>query len=166
MRLKKEQREAVIKWVVAGFRSDEINNRAAAWIPPFSVSRGQVVYYRKTRGIDVAKLEEMGEHDALNSGLALVSERVKKLKELAELLENDIFGDLLWTDNVKGVGSGPVATIVDYEEFNAAEVAAYRGVLDDIAKEMSHRVQRQEHKLDIGKISELTDDELRAIVES
>ena len=27
-------------------------------------------------------------------------------------------------------------------------------------------VERQEHKLDIGKISELTDDELRAIVES
>ena len=130
--------------MTAGFRSDEINKRAAAWLPPFSVSRRQVTYYRKTRDIDVAKLEEIGEHDALNSGLALISERVKKLKELAELLENDIFGDLLWTDNVKGVGSGPIATIVDYEEFNAAEVAAYRGVLDDIAKEMTHRVQRQE----------------------
>ncbi len=130
--------------MTAGYRSDEINSRAADFDPAFTVSRRQVNYYRKTRGIDTKRLEEAGEHAALHTGLALVAERVKKLKELAALLEDDIFGDLLWTDNVKGVGSGPIATIVDYEEFNAAEVVAYRGVLDDIAKEMSQRIQRQE----------------------
>ena len=134
----------MIKWVTAGYRSDEINSRATDFEPPFTVSRRQVTYYRKTRDIDVAKLQEIGEHDALNTGLALVSMRVKKLKELAGLLEDDVFGDLLWTDNVKGVGAGPAAMVVDYEEFNAAEVLAYRGVLDDIAKEVGHRALKQE----------------------
>ena len=55
-----------------------------------------------------------------------------------------MLGGFLWLDQVKGVGSGDVAQIVDYEEFNKGEVDAYRGVLDDIAKEMSQRVQRQE----------------------
>lgn len=55
-----------------------------------------------------------------------------------------MFGGFLWLDQVKGVGSGEIATIVEYEEFNKGEVDAYRGVLDDIAKELGHRVQRQE----------------------
>lgn len=129
----------VIAWLAAGYRSDEINKRAADLDSPFEVSRRQVAYYRRTRDIDIKKIEAANEHKALNAGLALVSERVRKLKRLAQLLEDDIFGDLLWTDNVKGVGSGEKALIVDYEEFNAAEVAAYRGVLDDIAREIGHR---------------------------
>lgn len=129
----------VIAWLAAGYRSDEINKRAADYDPPFEVSRRQVAYYRRTRDIDIKKIEAADEHKALNTGLALVSERVKKLKKLAQLLEDDIFGELLWTDNVKGIGSGPNSMIVDYEEFNAAEVAAYRGVLDDIASELGHR---------------------------
>lgn len=84
-----------------------------------------------------------GEESALSEGLAVVGIRVKKLKQLAALMERDIFGGFLWLDQVKGVGSGDIAELVDYEEFNAGEVAAYRGVLDDIAKEVGGRVQKQ-----------------------
>jgi hypothetical protein len=48
-------------------------------------------------------------------------------------------------DQVKGVGSGDAAMIVDYEEFNKSEVDAYRGVLDDIAKEVGDRRNINEH---------------------
>ncbi len=144
MRLKKEQKEAVIKWIAAGLRTDEINDLAADFDEPFNVSRRQVAYYRKTREIDVSALQKAGEEEALSEGLALKAERVRKLKQLAALMERDLFGGFLWTEMVKGVGSGDIAQIVDYEEFNKAEVDAYRGVLDDIAKEVGARAQRQE----------------------
>ena len=35
-------------------------------------------------------------------------------------------------------------TMESYDEFNKAEVDAYRGVLDDIAKELGHRVHKTE----------------------
>jgi hypothetical protein len=144
MRLKKSQKEAVLRWITEGLRSDEINERAASFVPPFSISPRQATYYRKTRDADIKAMLAAGEFDALTTGLATREGRVKKLKQLAALMERDIFGGFMWLDNVKGVGSGDVATIVDYEEFNKAEVDAYRGVLDDIAKEVGHRVTKQE----------------------
>lgn len=150
MRLKKGQKEAVLKWIVEGLRSDEINERASSFVPPFSVSRGQVDYYRRTRRADIAALVQAGEQEALSEGLALVGERVKKLKQLAAVMERDLFGGFLWLEQVKGVGSGDIAQIVDYEDFNAGEVAAYRGVLDDIAREMGDRKQRTEFGGKIG----------------
>jgi len=144
MRLKKSQKEAVIKWIADGRQTDEINAQAAEFEPPFSVSRQQVDYYRKTREVDIGAILAAGEQEALTEGLATKSERVKKLKQLASLMEKDLFGGFLWTEQVKGVGSGDIAEIVDYEEFNRSEVDAYRGVLDDIAKEVGHRATRQE----------------------
>jgi hypothetical protein len=145
MRLKKGQKEAVLKWIAEGLLSDEINDRASEFIPPFSVSPSQVTYYRNTRAADIAALIKAGEQDALTEGLATRGERVKKLKSLAALLERDLFGGFLWLEQVKGVGSGDIAQIVEYEEFNKGEVDAYRGVLDDIAKEVGDRTQRLEH---------------------
>jgi len=144
VRLKKTQKEAVLKWIAAGLQSDEINALAAELDPSFVVSRRQVSYYRDTRNIEIGALIKAGEQEALTEGLALKAERVIRLKQLAALMEKDLLGGFLWLDQVKGVGSGDVAQIVDYEEFNKAEVDAYRGVLDDIAKEMSQRIQRQE----------------------
>ena len=144
MRLKKQQKEAVLKWVAAGLESGEIDRLAQEFDPPFTISRQSVDYYRKSRGLDIAAIVEAGEQDALSEGLAIKGERVKRLKQLAALMERDLFGGFLWLDQVKGVGSGDIATIVEYEEFNKGEVDAYRGVLDDIAKELGHRVQRQE----------------------
>ena len=145
MRLKKEQRDELLKWVAAGLETGEINKCAADHLPPFMVSRAQVDYYRKTRGVDLRKMLDSGQYDALTTGLALKEERVKRLTLLAALMEEDLFYGVLWTEDVKMIGSGPFQERVEFEEFNASEVAQYRGVLDDIAKEVGGRVQRQEH---------------------
>jgi hypothetical protein len=144
MRLEKGQREKLLAWVAEGLDTSAINKRAAEHEPPFSVSRTQVDYYRKTRKVDLKALVQADEYDALNSGLALKMERVKRLMLLAALMEEDIFNGVLWTDNVKMIGAGPFQERVEYEEFNSAEVQQYRGVLDDIAKETGGRVQKVE----------------------
>jgi hypothetical protein len=142
MRLKKAQKEQTLKWVAAGLQTDEINDKAATFDEPFEVSRQQVDYYRKTREADIRAIRSISENKALIEGYALKEHRVYKLSVLAALMEKDLFGGFLWTDQVKGVGSGDIAEIVDYEEFNAGEVVQYRGVLDDIAKEMGGRIQK------------------------
>ena len=144
MKLKKGQKEAVLKWIAAGLESDEINERAAEFASPFNISRGHVQFYRRTRQIDIEEIKKADEHKAINEGLALKTERVKKLKKLAALMEEDLFSGLLWTEEVKGVGTGNIAQIIDFEQFNRSEVDAYRGVLDDIAKELGERALRQE----------------------
>jgi hypothetical protein len=125
-------------------KTDEINRRAAEYKQPFNVSRQQVDGYRKRRKVDIEAIIQQDEMLSLTSGLAIKEVRVSRLKRLAELMEGDLFGDRLWTDEVKGIGSGPIAEIVEYEEFNRSEVDAYRGVLDDIAKELGHRATRTE----------------------
>jgi hypothetical protein len=144
LRLKKSQKEAVVAWIAEGLETTEINERAGNFNPPFSVLREQVYKYRKSRAIDLAAIQKAGEFDALTQGLALKEVRVQKLQQLAALLEADLFGGFLWTEQTKSVGSGLTQEIVDYEEFNASEVSQYRGVLDDIAKEMGGRIQKQE----------------------
>jgi hypothetical protein len=141
MRLTKKQKQNVLAWIAEGIETDEINKRAAQASPPFSVSRQQVDWYRKTRRVDVDALTRASEMKALSQGLALKEVRVARLQALAALMERDLFGGFLWVENVKSVGSGPTQELVDYEEFNASEVKEYRGVLDDIAKEMGHRKQ-------------------------
>jgi 5'-3' exonuclease len=139
MRLKKAQKEALLSWIAEGLRTDECNERAALFDPPFSVSRQQVDHYRETRKVDLAAIERAAQMDALTEGLALKEVRVSKLQQLAALMERDLFGGFLWTEEIKGVGQGAAAQIVEYESFNSAEVDAYRGVLDDIAKEVGGR---------------------------
>lgn len=138
----------MLRWIVDGLQSDEINELAATFIPPFNVSPQQVSYYRKTRKADIAALIAAGEQEALSEGLALVGERVRKLKQLAALLARDLFGGFIWTDQVKSIGSGLQSEKVEYEEFNAAEVIQYRGILDDIAKETGGRAQKIEQSGD------------------
>jgi hypothetical protein len=103
-----------------------------------------VDYYRKTRQTDIDTISKVAEMDALNQGLALKEVRVAKLQQLAALMEKDLFGGFMWTDQVKSIGSGYGQQVVEYELFNSAEVDAYRGLLDDIAKEVGGRVVKQE----------------------
>lgn len=163
MRLKKKQKEALLSWISEGLQTDEINSRAALFKPPFDVSRQQVDFYRDSRKVDLMILQAAGEGDALSTGLAQRQERVKKLQQLAGLMERDLFGGFLWTDQVKSVGAGPGQKIVEYEEFNAAEVSAYRGVLDDIAKEVGDR-RTTSTNLNYD-MSSFSDDELARIAE-
>lgn len=161
MRLKKTQKEAVLKWIAEGLQTDEINERADSFSPPFSVSRQQVDYYRDTREQDIKAIRAISEKSALVEGYALKEHRVYKLSILASLMEKDIFGGFLWVDDVKGVGAGDVAEVVDFEQFNSAEVIQYRGVLDDIAKEVGGRSQ----KIDLQKLdlTSLTDEQLERL---
>jgi len=145
MRLKKSQKEAVLTWIAEGAQSDEINGRAASFDPPFTVSRQQVDYYRDSRKVDIDAIRSIDEKTALVAGYALKEHRVYKLSLLAALMEKDLIGGFMWLDQVKGVGSGDIAELVDYEEFNASEIVQYRGVLDDIAKETGGRAQKTEH---------------------
>lgn len=140
--LKRRQKKALLQWIAEGLQSDEINARGAEFDPPFNVSRQQVDYYRRTRRIDLEAIQHIDEQTALTQGYADKQHRVYKLSLLAALLENDLLNGLLWTDDVKGVGAGAVAEVVDFEQFNRAEVDAYRGVLDDIAKETGGRIVR------------------------
>jgi hypothetical protein len=143
-RLEKAQKSALLGWVAEGLETSEINKRAADFEPPFRVSPAQVDYYRKTRKVNLAALSASDEYDALNSGLALKEERVKRLGLLAGMLEEDIFGGVLWTQDVKMIGTGEYQERVEFELFNASEVQQYRGVLDDIAKETGGRATKTE----------------------
>jgi len=148
-RLRKKQKEAVLSWIAEGLETDEINERASKFKPPFEVRRDQVSYYRSTRDADLSAILSVGENAALTSGLAIKSNRVQVLQEMAALMLRDIRGGFLWLEQAKALGSGENATIMDYEEFNAAEVQQLRGTLDDIAKEMGHRKQQEEHSGEI-----------------
>jgi hypothetical protein len=152
MRLKREQKSVLQEWVAAGLETGEINAKAAEFEPPFSVSRAQVDYYRKTRKVKLDELMASDDYDALKAGLALKVERVKRLTLLAALMEEDLFNGVLWTTDVKMIGTGAFQERVEFEEFNAAEVQQYRGILDDIAKEMGDRTQ----KIDQNNSGELT----------
>lgn len=161
-RLKKAQKEAVLSWIAEGLKSDEINQRAANFSPPFQVTRQNVDKYRKSRKHDLQAIQKVSETNALSSGYALKANRVMQLSRLAEMMANDLFGGFLWTEEVKGVGSGTVAEVVDYEEFNRAEVEAFRGVLDDIASEMGERIKKQSPGMSID-LNQLSDEQLLRI---
>lgn len=144
MRLKKAQKEKLLELVAQGLETGEINSQAVLFDPPFSVSRQQVDFYRKSRNAELKAIKSISENAAMVEGYALKEHRVYKLSLLAALMEQDLFGGFVWLDQVKGVGSGDIAEIVEYEEFNASEIVQYRGVLDDIARETGGRVQKGE----------------------
>ena len=129
-----------MSWIGEGLETDEINVRAAKWNPHFKVTRTQVDHYRKTRKVDLEGIRENGEFDALTTGLSQREKRVERLQKLADLLIKDLFeNDLLWTNEVKGIGGADNFERIDYKLFNTAEVAQLRGVLEDIAHEMGDR---------------------------
>jgi len=138
---KRNQKTALLSWIAEGLSSGEIETKAAAFKPPFSVSRSQVDYYRKTRATDYKALSAISEKTAITEGFAIKEHRVYKLSLLAALLEKDLFGGILWTNEVKGIGGAENFEVIEYEQFNKAEVDAYRGVLEDIAAETGGRTK-------------------------
>lgn len=177
MRLKKAQREALLKWIAEGLESDEINKRAAKFKPPFKVLRSQVVWYRKTRGVKLEEIQEAGEASALTTGLALKENRVATLQKLANRLLEDLFGEgdenKLWLTMVKGIGSYDNYERVEYQEFNRSEIESLRGILDDIASEVGERIRKTDLTsggkplprpgIDPKQLKNLSNDELIAL---
>lgn len=85
----------------------------------------------------------------MSEGLALDYERTRKLLRLADFLENEIYEQgennvyhNVWLPDVRQVGSGEFAERVDIERFNSALLEQFRGVLDDIAKEVGGRIKK------------------------
>ena len=156
MVLRKAQKEAVLKWIGEGLDSGEINQRAQEFDPPFSISKQQVSYYRKTRQKIIKAIQKVGEFKSLQEGLSQKEVRVEKLQQLAALIEQDLLGGFLWLEDVKSVGGGKHGREVEFEKFNKAEVDAYINILDDIAKEMGDRSQKHEHTGEGGGPIEVT----------
>lgn len=142
---------ALMEWVGAGLSSSEIDKLAMAFDPPFKVSRSQVDYYRKTRSLELREIARISEATAMTEGYAKREHRVYKLSILAALIEKDLFGGILWTHEVKSIGGGMAAEVVEYEQFNKAEVEAYLKTLEDIAAELGHRVKTLSHTGKDGK---------------
>lgn len=174
MKLTKKQRTQLLVWIAEGLDSGEINTLAKKFKPAFEVSRQQADYFRKSRGVDIDQIKIEEEFDALKSGLALKENRVQLLQDIADKMKKDIFENgLLWTDEVKGVGSADNFQLIDYKLFNSSEVQQLRGVLSDIAEEVGGRVQRKELTGKDGKplipdrkpvnLSRMTEEELDAL---
>lgn len=134
-----------MEWIGEGLSSSEINKRCLAFDPPFEVTRSQVDYYRKTRSIELKIIAKVSEATSMTEGYANKEYRVYKLSTLASLMEKDLFGGALWTHQVKSIGSGPTAEVIEFEEFNKAEVDSYLKTLDDIAAEKGERIKTLSH---------------------
>lgn len=139
-RLTTEQREQLITWVAEGLDTEEINKRAAEQQPPWHVSRGAVAHYRKTRKIDRTEIRQQAEAAAIAAGYATVTQRINALTELADRMRQDLLTNgKLWLTRQRAIGPASQVRFVAEEEFNASEVAQYRGALEDIAKELGQR---------------------------
>jgi hypothetical protein len=162
VKLKRKQQNALLEWAAEGLRLPEINERAAKFAPPFEVEWLQLKHARKRAKKRFSELREEFEKEALAEGLSRKAVRIRRLAQLAEKLEAALLdGDRLWVQEPKQVG----AQVIDVEKFNAAEVKEYRGLLDDIARELGDRRTKIDMttKVDVTK---LTDEQLRAIIEA
>lgn len=142
MRLAKSQKEFVLQLIAEGRTSGEISQLAAQFVPPFTVSRSQIDYYRKSRLKPFRARKLSAEKSALSKGFAVREKRVETLNELAEKLRDELLGETdnkLWLERRKCIGGGEHGEFIDEIEFNDAEVSQFRGLLDDIAKEMGER---------------------------
>lgn len=120
--------------------------RAQAWDDHLAAKLFQALEERKT--------------EILNSGYALYFERIADLKELAELLRDELYTeDKRWLPDVRQIGSGEDAERVDIVRFNHALIEQYRRTLDDIAAEMGERIRGLELRGSVG-VASVTADEL------
>lgn len=88
------------------------------------------------------RLIEQKRLEVLEDGLALDYERVRKLKDLASYLWDEIQNpENVWLADVKKIGVGEDAERVDLVKFNASLIGEFRATLDDIAKEVGERVK-------------------------
>jgi hypothetical protein len=100
---------------------------------------------RKERDAELERQREARRREIMDSGLALIHERVAKLKALANFLETELYARVaerfsnVWLADAKQIGSGESFKRVDIVRFNQALIEEYRAVLDDLAKETGGR---------------------------
>jgi len=91
--------------------------------------------------IALAQFEEIKKL-AATTGYAVWQKRVWDLNRLAETLFDDLQKSTRrWVTDVKTVGSGDDLERIEVERFNAPLMKEFRGLLDDLAREMGERVQ-------------------------
>lgn len=119
-KLNEEQRLQLLEWCAADYSPALIikwfKDRTWAEIGPSAIS-----YYRKRNETKIAQLRDERLSAALSSGLALKAERIQRLKEHADKLD-----EMKWDAGENG---------------RLWNEKAWRETLDDIAKEMGHRRQ-------------------------
>lgn len=117
-KLNEEQRKALLTWLSADYSEALIRK----W---FEKNRWEMIdpsaltYYRKKWSADIDSARTERHASAINSGLALKEERVKRLAAHADELEA-----IKWEPDDKGLFRNE---------------KSWRETLDDIAKEMGHR---------------------------
>lgn len=119
-KLTKEQKQALLTWLAADYDTALI----VKWFEERSwpqLSRAAFTFYRKHYDIDITTMRKARRDSALNEGLALREERVKRLTQHADALE-----DIKWVPD-------------DHGKLNNEK--AWRETLADIAAEMGARKQ-------------------------
>lgn len=122
--------------------------------------QGRIGRLARQQQLDAEFAERERVRQILSSGLALPHERIERLSRIARLLEVDLTGDKLWLEDFKSIGN----VAVPIERPNAAWVSQYRGLLDDIAKEVGQRKPKDEEQAKGGGADEravalMSDDE-------
>jgi len=117
-KLNEEQRKALLIWLSAEYSESLIRKwfEKNAWEP---VDPSALTYYRKKWAPEIEAARSERRASAINSGLALKEERVKRLADHADELEV-----IKWLPDDKGY---------------LRNEKSWRETLDDIAKEMGHR---------------------------
>jgi hypothetical protein len=120
-KLTNEQKETLLMWLAADYDSRLI----ALWFQEREwpeLSRATLSYYRTIYRIDIEKLRAERRTSALNTGLAIKEERVKRLSDHADALE-------------------AIKWIPDIKTGKLHNEKAWRETIDDIAKEVGGRKQ-------------------------
>jgi hypothetical protein len=143
-KLTSEQKETLLMWLAADYDSRLI----ALWFQEREwpeLSRATLTYYRNTYGIEIEKVRAERKESALNTGLAVKEERVKRLVDHADALEaikwipdpktGKLHNEKAWRETLADVAaevggrkqnvdvnnSGQVKIVVEYAEKKATE---------------------------------------------
>lgn len=118
-KLSDEQRAALLTWLAAEYSEPLIQKwfEKEKWEP---LAKSTISYHRKRYAVEVEAARQERRTGAINSGLALKEERIKRLTEHADELE-------------------AIKWVADEKTGRLWNEKAWRETLDDIAKEMGHR---------------------------
>lgn len=141
-KLNPEQRDALRTWLAAEYSGPLIRKwfEDRGWEP---LTDGTLSYHRDQLGPEIEAAKQERRTSAINSGLALKEERIKRLVEHADEIEA-----IKWAPDKNG---------------RLWNEAAWRETLDDIAKEMGHRRQDSTNlnvTITAEELAGMSDDEL------
>jgi PBSX family phage terminase large subunit len=111
---------------------------------PWDLTERQIQYWRRKMKHRFQELQDNEVLEVMTKGFALKENRIRSLGMLADrmledLLASDKKKELIWLERKKSRGSRENFEAFMEEEFNTAQLAQYRGLMDDIAKETGGR---------------------------